>query len=38
MTAGEAAASLGDLLRRYKGRTRITTPELAAQLGSTSAV
>ena len=33
MTAEDIAASLGDLLRRYKTRERIATPELAARLG-----
>ncbi len=33
MTAEDIAASLGDLLRRYKTRERIATPELATRLG-----
>lgn len=33
MTAAHITASLGDLLRRYKTRERIRTPELAERLG-----
>jgi transcriptional regulator with XRE-family HTH domain len=35
MTAGIIAASLGELLRRYKTRERITSAEMARRLGVT---
>ena len=38
MTAAMTPASLGELLRRYKTRERITSTELAARLGVNKSV